>query len=136
VNLLGLSFGCVSGLTSPWKFIVTKKRASIKSPIPIDPENDRRHSPRFPWIAEIRGSLLSPLRIAEQVPVSLEAVTENIGTGGVGILTDHPLPRNAVLRCEFAVPGNPSLIPTLMQVRWFGRSEGERARKIGLKFLL
>jgi len=47
VNLLGLSFVCVSGLTSPWKFIVTKKRASIKSAIQIDPENDRRHSPRF-----------------------------------------------------------------------------------------
>ena len=115
---------------------MTKKRASNKSPIQIDRENDRRHSPRFPWVVEIRGSLLSPLRIAEEVPVSLEAVTENIGTGGVGIVTDQPLAPNAVLRCEFDVPGSPSLIPTLMQVRWSDRSAGEGARKIGLKFLV
>lgn len=115
---------------------MTKKRASNTSPIQIDRENDRRHSPRFPWVVEIRGSLLSPLRIAEEVPVSLEAVTENIGTGGVGIITDQRLAPNSVVRCEFAVPGSPSLIPTLMQVRWSDRSEGEGARKIGLKFLV
>lgn len=115
---------------------MTKKRASKKSPVKIDRENDRRHSPRFPWVVEIKGSLLSPLRIVEEAPVSLEAVTENIGTGGVGIITDQQLAPNAVLRCEFALPGSPSLIPTLMQVRWSDSREGAGARKIGLKFLV
>jgi hypothetical protein len=133
-DLVRVSFDCVSGSLAHGSF-VTKKRASINRPIQIDREKDRRYSPRFPWVAEIRGSLLSPLQIAEQLPISLEAVTENIGTGGVGILTDQPLPPYALLRCEFAVSGNPSPIPTLMQVRWSDRSKGDKPCKIGLKFL-
>jgi hypothetical protein len=115
---------------------VTKNPASNKSTIKSDLENDRRHSPRFPWVAEIKGSLLSPLRIAEEAPVWLEAVTENIGPGGIGILTDLPLAPKAVLRCEFAVPGSPLLIPTLMQVRWSDKGTGKLRRKVGLKFLI
>ena len=113
-----------------------EERVSVNSPIQIDLEEERRHSPRFPWVVEIRGSFLSPLQVAEQLPVSLEAVTENIGNGGVGVLTDRPLPPNAVLRCEFAVSGNPVVIPTLMQVRWSDRVEGTRQCKLGLQFLL
>ena len=108
----------------------------MNGPIQIDLEEERRHSPRFPWVVKIRGSFLLPLQIAEHLPVSLEAVTENIGTGGVAIITDRPLRPNAVLRCEFAVSGNLALIPTLMQVRWSDRGEDERPCKIGLKYLL
>jgi hypothetical protein len=54
----------------------------------------------------------------------------------VAIMADQALPANAVLRCEFAVPGSPSVIPTLMQVRWSESVEGERHCKLGLRFLL
>ena len=43
-------------------------------------------------------SFLSPLQITEHLRVSLEAITENVGTDDVGILTDQPLLPNAVLR--------------------------------------
>lgn len=113
-----------------------EQRVGMNGPVQIDAEEERRHSPRFPWVVEIRGSFLSPLQVAEQLPVSLQAVTENIGRGGVGVLGDRPLPPNAVLRCEFAVSGNPVLIPTLMQVRWSDRVEGKTQFKLGLRFLL
>jgi hypothetical protein len=41
-----------------------------------------------------------------------------------------------VLRCEFAVPGSPSGIPTLMPVGWSENVDGERPGKPGLQFLL
>jgi hypothetical protein len=108
----------------------------VNGSVQIDIDEERRHSPRFPWVVEIRGSFLSPLQVAEQLPISLQAVTENIGSGGVGVFSDQPLPPNAVLRCKFAVSGNPVLIPTLMQVRWSDRVEGTRQCKLGLQFLL
>lgn len=113
-----------------------KERVNVNGPVQIDIEEERRGSPRFPWVVQIRGSFLSPLQVAEQLPVSLQAMTENIGRGGVGVLSDRPLPPNAVMRCEFAVSGNPVLIPTLMQVRWSDRVEGKRQCKLGLQFLL
>ena len=99
-------------------------------------EKERRRAPRFPWVVEIKGDVLSPDEISGDSPESLKAVTEDIGAGGVAILADQALPANAVLRCEFAVPGSPSVIPTLMQVRWSESVEGERPCKLGLQFLL
>lgn len=102
----------------------------------IELEKDRRRSPRFPWVVEIKGNVLSADEISEDGPDCLKAVTEDIGAGGVAILTDQELPKNAVLRCEFSLPGSPSVIPTLMQVRWSESVGGKRLCKLGLQFLL
>ena len=102
----------------------------------INLEKERRSTPRFPWVVEIKGSVLSADEISKDFPDSLKAVTEDISAGGVAILADQALPANAVLRCEFAVPGGPAVIPTLMQVRWSGSVEGKRRCKLGLRFLL
>jgi len=99
-------------------------------------EKERRRTPRFPWIVEIKGDVLSTEEFSKDFRESLRAVTEDIGAGGVAILADQALPANAVLRCEFAVPGSPSVIPTLMQVRWSGSVDGTRRCKLGLRFLL
>jgi hypothetical protein len=104
--------------------------------VSIDLEKDRRRSPRFPWVVEIKANVLSADEISEDAPDSLKAVTEDIGAGGVAVLTDQALPENAVLRCEFGVPGSPSVIPTLMQVRWAENVGGKRLCKLGLQFLL
>jgi hypothetical protein len=108
----------------------------VNRPIQIDLEVERRDSPRFPWVVEIRGSNPAPLQAAEQDPILLQGVTENIGNGGVELRSDRPLSSNAVLRCEFAVSGNPVSIPTLMQVRWSDRAEGKGHYKLGLQFLI
>jgi PilZ domain len=127
----GLALGPLL-LTNPWKSMVWKRNNSVN----IDLEKERRRSPRFPWVVEIKGNVLSADEISEDAPDCLKAVTEDIGAGGVAVLTDQKLPENAVLRCEFAVPGSPSVIPTLMQVRWSESVEGERPCKLGLQFLL
>jgi hypothetical protein len=102
----------------------------------IDLEKERRRTPRFPWVVEIKGDVPSADEISGDFPESLKAVTEDIGAGGVAILADQALPANAVLRCEFALPGSPSVIPTLMQMRWSESVEGKLPCKLGMQFLL
>ena len=97
---------------------------------------DMRSSRRFPWIVEMRGSVLSPLPEPDTIPIVLmKGVTENIGTGGAAILIERILPVNTVLRCEFTLSESPVMVPTLMQVRWAGRVE-KGQYKVGLKFLV
>jgi hypothetical protein len=115
---------------------VEKSALTRNDSVNIDLEKERRRTPRFPWVVEIKGSVLSVDEISKDSPESLKGVTKDIGAGGVAILTDQALPANAVLRCEFAVSGSPVVIPTLMQVRWSERVEGERRCKLGLRFLL
>jgi hypothetical protein len=98
--------------------------------------NEQRQSPRFPWVVGTRGSLLSPLGAPEQLLVFLEGVSENIGKGGVCVLSNQLPPPNAVLRCEFALSGNPVLLPTLLKVRWSNKVEGKDQYWLGLQFLL
>ena len=108
----------------------------MSGPAQVDQE-EKRYSPRFPWAVEMRGTCLSPLEASETSTVSLAGVTENIGVGGVGVLTDQLLSPGAVLRCEFALSDNPVLIPTLMRVRWSNRNaEGVGQYRIGLQFLV
>lgn len=104
--------------------------------VQFETQEEKRRSPRFPWVVEIRGRFLPPLEEPEQeLPISLQGMTENIGKAGVGVLSDRLLPPNSVLRCEFALSGNPVLIPTLMRVRWANTVAGKRQCRIGLQFL-
>jgi PilZ domain len=113
------------------------ERVDLNGLVQFELQQEKRHSPRFPWAVEIRGRFLAPLEEPElELPVSLQGVTENIGRAGVGVLSDRPLAPNSVLRCEFALAGYPVLIPTLMRVRWSNQAEGKRQCKAGLQFLL
>jgi PilZ domain len=84
----------------------------------------------------LRVSTLSRAAVLEEVGVSLQGVTENVGNGGVCLLADRPLPLNSVLRCQLTVADAPMDIPTLMSVRWLRRLNGGNNYKLGLQFLL
>jgi PilZ domain-containing protein len=113
-----------------------KSALTRNDPVNIALEKERRRTPRFSWVVEMKENVLSADEISKDFPDSLKAVTEDISAGGVAILADQALPANAVLRCEFAVPGGPAVIPTLMQVRWSESVGGKRRCKLGLRFLL
>jgi c-di-GMP-binding flagellar brake protein YcgR len=115
---------------------VEKSALTRNDSVNIALEKERRRTPRFSWVVEMKGNVLSADEISKDFPDSLKAVTKDISAGGVAILADQALPANAVLRCEFAVLGSPAVIPTLMQVRWSDSVEGERRCKLGLRFLL
>lgn len=77
-----------------------------------------------------------PLEIDERDSVLLQVVTENIGAGGIGVLSDRPVYPNAILRCEFAVASSSLHIPTIMRVRWAEKVDGKREYRLGLEFLI
>ena len=95
-----------------------------------------RESPRFPHAIELRVGLLTRADILEEPKLLLDGVTENVGRGGVCVLTDQALPQNSVVRCELSLAEISMNIPTLMQVRWTQRIEGKSKYRAGLQFLI
>jgi hypothetical protein len=98
--------------------------------------SERRNSPRFPWAADVRIAVVSLLDVPEEDQLSVQGVAENVGHGGVGILSDWLLPLNAVVRCEFPISDSPAFVPTLLTVRWSSKVDGKKQYKFGLQFLL
>jgi PilZ domain len=96
---------------------------------------EKRQSPRFPCTVKIRGSLLSRLHVNESSLITLEGVAENIGKGGIGVLSNRSFPMNSVLRCELAA-GSDIGVPTLVEVRWLAKLPEKQLFKLGLQFLV
>ena len=97
---------------------------------------DKRQTPRVSRSIGLRIGMLPRFAVLEEPKISLQGVTENVGRGGVCLVTDQVLPLNSVLRCELTVSGLPMEIPTLMQVRWLQKIDDQNNYKIGLQFLL
>jgi hypothetical protein len=84
----------------------------------------------------LREALLSPLDEPAEPTAIFQGVTENVGNGGICMVSKQLFLPNSVLRCELAIPGNSVGIPTLMQVRWVAKIARTRRYRIGLSFLL
>jgi len=97
---------------------------------------ERRNSPRFPWAADVRIVVVSLLDLPEEPQLSVQGLAENVGQGGVGILSDTLLPLYAVVRCEFPISDSPAFVPTLLTVRWSSKANGKKQYRLGLQFLL
>lgn len=97
---------------------------------------EKRNAPRFSWSGDVSVSVLTPVDLPEQPQLALGIIAENISEGGVGLISDWLPPSNAVLRCEFAIPGSSVSIPTLLILRWSQEVEGKTKYKLGLQFLL
>lgn len=97
---------------------------------------EKRQSPRLPCTLKIRGSLLSRRQVTESSRIVLEGVTEDIGKGGVGVLSHRFLPVSSVVRCELIVSDNDFGIPTLAEVRWSANVAEKQIFKLGLQFLV
>jgi PilZ domain-containing protein len=80
---------------------------------------------------DLRGRKLPSLGLREEGKNVFRGKVENIGVGGICLLSDRSIPLSSLVRCEIVVPGTFVPIPTLMQVRWAQK----RPNKIGLQFL-
>jgi PilZ domain len=85
---------------------------------------------------ELRARLLTRVDLTRDAEFRVLADTENIGHGGVCVVSDSSIPSNSVLRCEMVVPGSSVGVPTLMQVRWTEKNGDAHKFRIGLQFLL
>jgi hypothetical protein len=97
---------------------------------------DRRQFVRLPSSVEMRGNLVPWIPVAEESHSQFLGETENVGRGGVCVVSDTPVPENSVLRCEVGLPGTSVGVPTLMQVRWVSKAADSRHFRVGLQFLL
>jgi len=64
-----------------------------------------------------------------------QVAVRDISAGGLCIVTTQALPVSAPLRCELRIPGIPTSIPTLAQVRWV-KDVSPAGVEMGLQFLL
>jgi PilZ domain len=97
---------------------------------------ERRSCPRYSWATEIAFIALPPVEKEQQLLQSLRAVTENIGRGGISIVSQQSPCPESLLRFEIPVPGIPAAIPTLLKVRWSQHFQPEGLYRLGLQFVL
>jgi hypothetical protein len=94
---------------------------------------EQRQHPRFQLRTALRGRTLPPLGILQgEGESAFGGRIQNIGAGGICLLSDRPIPVASVVRCEIVLPKTSAGIPTLMQVRWVDAASNQ----IGLQFLL
>ena len=99
---------------------------------------EKRYARRFPCLVKTSLIVLAPLGVSQQESIVAVGVCENMGKGGVGVLSDRLIPRDVVLRTEFSVEGCSAPIPTLMKVQWLRtiEVEGHIQYRMGLQFLI
>jgi hypothetical protein len=116
---------------------LTVKRNEVYSgfmALPQAHKGDKRLSARLPWVANVETSL--PFAFWRQAEVTLHCATEDIGEGGVQILSSNGLLSGDIVRCVFVLSDNSASIPTLMRVRWSAKSQETNQYRIGLQFVI
>jgi hypothetical protein len=99
-------------------------------------ESDRRNHPRFPQIVEIQVHEVPPLKSDEKPKAPVLGRIQNMSKGGVCFLSQHPVTRASLLRCEIGMSDVPLSVPTLALVRWTKKQNLESNSYLsGLQFL-
>jgi len=82
-------------------------------------QSDLRHEARYPQNLEVLIRELPELGLVD-APESctVTARVQNMSQGGVCLVTECPIEKSSVLRCEIAIGDAPLRVATLMQVRW------------------
>ena len=95
---------------------------------------DQRRYPRFEVDDRLTVRILSGLPHTNPDRY-LEALVQDVGLGGLGILVMEPLSVSNPVRCRIRLANLPVSIPTLAQVCWCERGNSGEFRA-GIQFLL
>jgi len=71
----------------------------------------------------------------DRSPTVVRAKARDLSRGGMCVVSDEAIPLIGLVRCELALPGVPTPIPTMMQTRW-SRTKNRDKCATGLQFLL
>ncbi len=96
---------------------------------------ERRRGRRYTLASEFKGRELSLLGAARRHKKILRGEVQNIGNGGLCLLTSQVAKELHFVRGKIVLPGIPAGIPSLMQVRWVRRAAGTPQYCVGLQFL-
>jgi hypothetical protein len=97
---------------------------------------ERRKFPRFAWAVKVAFTALPTVELEGQPIRQLLGMTENIGQGGMAVLTSQPPCSEPLIRCEIPVPGIPTPIPTLVRIRWAQETRPGGTYRMGFQFVL
>jgi hypothetical protein len=101
-------------------------------------ERERRRWTRFPQILDIHLWALPP--VSSRTPKKNGDVVgriQNISKTGICIVTEQPLEKSAVVRCELTLFDVPVVVPTILEVRWTRKQKVQQARYLsGLEYLI
>jgi hypothetical protein len=98
---------------------------------------ERRVSPRFPLILDIKMRELTQLLLSQhQQQRTVLGRLQNLSRGGLCISTEEGLDGAGMIVCEIVVPELPVPIPVITNVRWSEpRVNGAHGQLYGLQFL-
>jgi PilZ domain len=94
---------------------------------------ERRFDPRQVFRIKLRGRDVSSSRVSRE---PFHGEVQNISSGGLGLLTDHPVQESSLIHAEIVMPDFGIGVPSLMQVRWLQRLTTRPHYRVGLQFVL
>ena len=97
---------------------------------------ERRHHPRHAAPCKVKGRQLPPLGFPKARKRIIQGRTENIGAGGLCLLTNDALKVPYLFQSEIRIPKTAAAIPILTQVRWVEKNAKGVKYRVGLQFLL
>lgn len=97
-------------------------------------ECERRFHSRYPVCLKLIGHELPEIEAGLSCCRFFDAWTENIGSGGLCLISDQEIRPASLICCQISLTDVPVAVPALMTVQWVERSESGGFR-LGLKFL-
>ncbi len=97
--------------------------------------HERRAGPRFPTPWRLEGRGISFFGFSEHREEVVRGQIQNFSRGGLCLLSESPLQKSSVLRCEIIPDSLPAGIPTIMEVRWMASNPASPGTRVGLRFL-
>jgi len=86
---------------------------------------------------EIQAHEVLPLKSEEKPKPAVLGRIQNMSKGGICFLSQQPVSRASLLRCEIGMEDAPTSVPTLLLVRWTKKQNLETNSYLsGLQFLL
>jgi hypothetical protein len=98
--------------------------------------HERRHHPRFAFSSEFKGKECSSTKMSSQSGKHFQGEIRDVSSGGIRLLTYHPIKASGVIQGEVVLPGMSIGVPSIMRVRWTRRKPSESCYHVGLQFLL
>ena len=98
--------------------------------------SEQRDHPRYVVPGKVSGRQLTPRGLPKARKSVIQGRMENIGAGGLCLLTNDTIKVSYLFQCEITIAKTPAAIPTFTQVRWVEKNAKGAKYRVGLQFLL
>ena len=100
------------------------------------PRGEKRQNQRHAISRQVRWAEISPVGTPGETARTIRGELQDISSGGVCLLTSHPLEESCLVRGSIPLAEVPVSLPSLMRVCWVQRVPKGARYRVGLQFLL